>query len=105
MKRLIGGRIGELRKQKGITQEELAGKMGISPKYLSSIERGKENPTLNTLINLAQSLNIQISELFDFIEVEDPGKRKSILTDLLHEADDDQLKMALKILKVIIGRQ
>ncbi|MCK5606978.1 helix-turn-helix transcriptional regulator, partial [Candidatus Pacearchaeota archaeon] len=40
----------------------------IKPKYLSSIERGKENPTLNTLINLAESLQIDLSEIFTFVE-------------------------------------
>lgn len=38
---MIGIRIAEIRKQKGMTQESLAGKMEVSPKYLSSIERGK----------------------------------------------------------------
>ena len=39
---MIGIRIAEIRKQKGLTQEALAGKMEVSPKYLSSIERGKQ---------------------------------------------------------------
>ena len=41
---MIGSRIQEIRTQKGITQDQLSEKVGISPKYLSSIERGKENP-------------------------------------------------------------
>lgn len=73
-KKLIGLRIAEIRKQKGMTQDKLANKMGISSKYLSSIERGKENPTLDTLINLGQSLEADLGEIFTFVEVEDPGK-------------------------------
>jgi len=61
VKQLIGLRIKNLRRSKGLSQEELAEKMGISPKYLSSIERGKENPTLDTFIKLAEALNIVIS--------------------------------------------
>ena len=102
LKKMIGARIGEIRKQKRMTQEELSGKMGVSPKYLSSIERGRENPTLNTLISLTESLNINMSELFDIIEVEDPSRRKNILTALLKEADEGQVKLALKILSTII---
>jgi len=101
---MIGNRIGELRKQKGLTQEKLAEKMGVSPKYLSSIERGKENPTLDMIINLAQSMNIEIAELFTSIEVEDPSRRKSLITSLLKEADEEQIKIGLKILKVIISK-
>lgn len=104
IKKMIGIRIGELRKQKGMTQEKLAEKMGVSPKYLSSIERGKENPTLATIINLAQSTGVEIADLFTFIEVEDPSKRKSLITSLLKEADEGQIKIALKILKVIISK-
>ncbi len=102
IKKMIGIRIGDLRKQKGLTQEKLAEKMGVSPKYLSSIERGKENPTLDMIIKLAQSLSVEIADLFTFIEVEDPSERKSLITSLLKEADDEQLKIALKLLKIVI---
>jgi transcriptional regulator with XRE-family HTH domain len=102
LKKMIGIRIGDLRKQKGLTQEKLAEKMGVSPKYLSSIERGKENPTLTTIINLAQSMDVEISDIFTFIEVEDPSKRKSLIASLLKEADENQLKKALKLLRIII---
>lgn len=104
IKKMIGIRIGDLRKQKGLTQEKLAEKMGVSPKYLSSIERGKENPTLDMIINLAQSMDVEIADIFSFIEVEDPAKRKSLITSILKEADEEQLKIALKILKVITGK-
>ena len=52
VKQMIGIRIKDIRNRRGFTQEELAEKIDINPKYLSSIERGKENPTLNTLIKL-----------------------------------------------------
>ena len=58
IKQMIGARIKEIRAKKGITQERLSERMEISPKYLSSIERGKENPTLNTLIKLSESLEV-----------------------------------------------
>lgn len=104
IKQMIGIRIGDLRKQKGLTQEKLAEKMGVSPKYLSSIERGKENPTLDMIINLAQSLDVGIADIFTFIEVEDPSKRKFLITSLLKEADEEQIKIALKVLKVIVSK-
>lgn len=100
---MLGIRIAELRNNKGLTQEQLAGKMEISPKYLSSIERGKENPTLNTLINLTESLGVNFEDLFRFIQVENLGKRKSMVTSLVNKADADQLKLAYKILSSIIN--
>jgi len=101
---MIGIRIAEIRKQRGLTQEALAGKMEVSPKYLSSIERGKENPTVNLLINLADSLEVDLGQIFTFIQIEDPKRRKALLESLLKNADDEQLKLALKLLKVVIGK-
>ncbi|MBW2545528.1 MAG: helix-turn-helix transcriptional regulator [Deltaproteobacteria bacterium] len=102
IKKLVGIRIGEIRNKKGITQEDLSCKIDINSKYLSSIERGKENPTLNTLIRIAESLEVELCEIFRFVQIEDPTKRKSLLISLLDEADGEQLKLAGKILSAII---
>jgi len=58
MKELIGSRIKQIRLRKKFTQEKLSEQIDINSKYLSSIERGKENPTLNTLISLSQALDV-----------------------------------------------
>jgi transcriptional regulator with XRE-family HTH domain len=99
---MIGARIAEIRARKGMTQEKLAGKMGIGPKYLSSIERGKENPTLDTLISLSKALGVDLGEIFSFVQIEDPAKRKSMVLSLLDEANEDQLKLVFKILSAIL---
>jgi len=99
---MIGMRIAELRNSKGFTQERLADKTEISSKYLSSIERGKENPTLDTLIKLSESLGVNIEDIFRFIQIEDSVKRKSLVTSLVNKADANQLKLAYKILSAII---
>jgi transcriptional regulator with XRE-family HTH domain len=102
-KQMIGARIKDIRNRKGFTQEDLAEKININPKYLSSIERGKENPTLNTLIKLSESLDVNLNDFFHQIEIENPAKRKALLISLLDEADDDQLKLAYQILSAIIS--
>ena len=102
IKQMIGKRIAEIRAKKGMTQEQLAGKMGIGPKYLSSIERGKENPTLNTLITLSKALGVDLGEIFSFVQIEDSGKRKAMVLSLLDKANEDQLKLAFKTLSVIL---
>ena len=101
-KQMIGARVKDIRNRKGFTQEELAEKININPKYLSSIERGKENPTLNTLIKLSESLDVNLNDIFHQIEIEDPAKRKALLISLLDEANDGQLKLAYRILLAII---
>ncbi len=101
---LIGIRIAELRKSAGFTQEQLAGKMEISSKYLSSIERGKENPTLNTFINISEALNIDLGEIFSSIQIEDPLKRKSMIQTLIKNADPEQLKLAFQVLSLLVHK-
>ncbi len=101
-KEMIGLRIKHIRIKRNFTQEKLAEEINISSKYLSSIERGKENPTLNTLIKLAQSLNVGLADFFTIIEVEDPKKRKNLIRSLLNEANEEQLKLAYMILSVIM---
>jgi transcriptional regulator with XRE-family HTH domain len=101
IKEMIGARIKEIRAKNGLTQEAVAERMDISPKYLSSIERGKENPTLNTLIKLSESLEVNLGEMFSFVELEDPAKRKSQIKSLLSKADDAQLKIILKIVSAV----
>jgi len=102
LKQMIGARIKEIRSKRGITQDQLSERMEINPKYLSSIERGKENPTLNTLLKLSESLEVSLDEVFSLVEIEDPDKRKSLIISLLDEANDEQLKLAFKILSAII---
>ena len=100
---MIGARIKEVRNKKGLTQEQLSEKMEINPKYLSSIERGNENPTLNTLIKLSESLEVDLGEIFGFIQIEDPVERKSMITSLLEQADTEQLKLAFKVLSAVLA--
>ena len=102
LKRLIGLRIGEIRRTKGLTQEALAGRMEIDPKYLSSIERGRENPTLNILIKLSHALEADMGEIFSDLPLEDPNRKKAMVLSLLNEADGDQLKLIYKVLTAIM---
>ena len=101
-KQMLGARIKNIRNKKGLTQEQLSEKMEINPKYLSSIERGNENPTLNTLIKLSESLEVDSGEIFSHLQLEDPGERKFMITSLLDQADDEQLKLIFKVLSAIL---
>jgi len=102
IKQMIGARVKDIRTRKKLTQEQLAEQIDINPKYLSSIERGLENPTLNTLIKMSESLGVGLNEFFNQIEIENPADRKKLIRSLLNQATDEQLKLAYRILSVII---
>lgn len=61
----LGSALQDLRKAKGFTLEQLAGRSGVSKSMLSQIERGQTNPTFATLWGLTQALGVEISELID----------------------------------------
>lgn len=62
----FGKRVIELRKTKGITQEELAYRCDIQRSYMGVIERGEKSVTLNTIEKIATGLEISIIELMSF---------------------------------------
>lgn len=62
--RKFGQKVGELRKELGITQEELAFRAGISPSYMSAIERGITDTTISTAKRLSKALKVNIPFLF-----------------------------------------
>jgi len=60
---LIGERIRMLRKEKDISQEDLADRAEINRSYLSVIENGKSSPTLDVAERLAKGLGVETTEL------------------------------------------
>ena len=64
MEKIIGKRIQEIRKRKGITQEALAEAIEISPHYLSTLERGIYNIKLETLVKMLNFLECSADEVF-----------------------------------------
>jgi transcriptional regulator with XRE-family HTH domain len=61
----LGERIERLRKEKGLTQEELAEKAGLHRAYFWDIENGR-NISIKTAYNIARALGVKLSELFNF---------------------------------------
>lgn len=61
---LFGERVRELRKEKEISQEELADRAGVHRTYIGMIERGEKNITIVNIQKIAKALGIQIRDLF-----------------------------------------
>jgi transcriptional regulator with XRE-family HTH domain len=77
----LGKKIREIRKIKGLTQEELGEKANLNYKFVGELERGKVNVSLDSLVRISKALEIYIGDLFR--KVEEPilkiavkGKRK-----------------------------
>jgi transcriptional regulator with XRE-family HTH domain len=63
MRRLVGRNFARIRRAKGLTQEQVEERSGHSQQYLSSLERGRRNPTVVTLFELAQALGVSHVQL------------------------------------------
>lgn len=64
----LGRVIVELRKAKGVSQETMANEAQIGRKYMSDIENGKRNLSLDLLERIATYFHLPLSELFQKIE-------------------------------------
>jgi len=62
----FGQKIKELRKKRGLTQEDLAFAIGVDRSYMGFIERGERNPTLDKIGKIARALKVSLPELFRF---------------------------------------
>ena len=65
----FGERVRELRRARGLSQEELAFKAGVHRTYLGGIEQGTRNPALNNIAAIAKALGVSLPELFSFGDI------------------------------------
>ena len=62
-RRRLSVRLKALRIKRGMTQEALAKKAGISRGYLLRLEAGRQDPSLSTLTSLAKALKVKVGDL------------------------------------------
>ena len=103
IKRALGKRIKIVRQRNGLTQDQLAERVGLSPKYISGIERGVENPTMDILLRVATMLGVEPYDLFLFGESEESEKvlRKGI-EKMVREADREKLQLYFDVMRKIL---
>lgn len=70
---LFGQVLREVRKTRGLSQEELAFESGYHPTYIGQVERGKKSPSLRAITRLAKALSTSGSDLLTRLEALDAG--------------------------------
>ena len=66
-------RLEEIRKQRGIRQEELAEAMKVSRQTISSLENGRYNPSVILAIKLARYFGMKVEDIFIYEEEQNEG--------------------------------
>lgn len=102
MKKSLGMMIAELRKEKGLTQLELAEKMGVTDKAVSKWERDLSCPDINSLPNLAEILGVSVDELMQIKkEAEKPTQSVQEIIQMVFKAVPMAMGVAVVVLSVM----
>lgn len=100
-KKKLGLKIKELRKRKGLTQEQLAELIDMEQNSISVIESGRNFPTLGTLEKIAQILEVNLSDFFNYDYIDDIETIKALTKDIIRKMDDNQIRQLFKYVKSI----
>jgi len=105
VRRLVGERVQMLRKRKGFSQEELAGRIGIDTSSLSRLERGAHYPSMETLDKIRQELGVELVNFFDFDEQPTAEGLRDFLLRTTNKADYPTLVKMAAAIQAILAEQ
>ena len=102
--RKIGALLRDLRKEKGITQEELAEKMMVSNRTVSRWETGSNLPDIEILIELSDYYNVDLREILDGEKKGENNMDKDLKETVIKVADykDEEKKKFLKFINIVL---
>ncbi len=100
MKKLLGKRVKEIRKKRGLTQEQLAELVDIGTPNISYIENGKFYPSYETFIGLLDALNVEPCELFAFDMTKSAEELKQEMIEAFNN-DEKLLRLVYKLYRAV----
>ena len=104
--KVIGQKIKERRQCLGITQEAIANKLDVNPSHISNIECGRANPSLTTLVMIANilecSVDYFISGEYTFERSESDARNlDGKIMERLKWCDNEKKRKVLKIIDIL----
>lgn len=100
IKRLIGDRIRNLRKERGLSQEELGWKSELHYTYIGAIERGEKNCSIDTLSKIGHGLDVSINDLFNFpTYTQNLNKLKASIIKEIEQCSPEVLELVSDLIK------
>lgn len=98
----IGKRIKECRERLGLTQEQFAEKTGLTPNYISTLERGASFPRCDKLILIMNALETNADAIFCDVLEHSADYQASVLSRRLEALSPREQKRILDILELMI---
>ena len=99
IKILFGKKIKEYRKKKGLTQAMLAEAVGVDDKHISCIEGGKNFPSADLIARLANFLEVEPKNLFEFYYLQNAVDLKSDIIKMLDKLNENELSLCHKFIR------
>lgn len=100
--KLLGQKIKNARKARGITQEYLAEKVDITTVHLSRIENGRGKPTIDLCDAICAALNCELPSLFSDITTDSPNYQNEQVIELFRACSPKMKPRVLNILKELV---
>lgn len=97
----LGARLRELRLREGLTQQDLADRIGISPPEISKYERARRAPSLETLATLAEGLRLPLPELLRFEGPENASPELLRIVQRLHGQPPETVELVERLVDVV----
>ncbi len=102
----LGDKVRQIRKQRGLSQEELGEKVGLQRSQISKIESNDRRTTYERQIKLAEALNCNVADFYDEkFQLDEEGKRWAIFNEKMKDRGytpeelEEWLKLTEKIMK------
>ena len=100
--KMIGRRIQIVRKERGLTQEQLSQAVGLSPNYLSNIETGLKTPKLETFIEIVNALHCDANTLLADVVDSTVTQESSQVSKALSELPVTEQRRIMKIVEMLV---
>ncbi len=100
-KKLLGKRLREFRKKRGLKQEQLAEMVGLEPTSICNIENAYNYPTFQNLEKIIKALNVSFLDVFNF---EHHKQNEDLLNDIniMLKNNPNKIQDVYKIVKVLV---
>ena len=98
--KLLGENIRTLRRREGLSQETLAEKAHLTPNFISMIERGSAHPSIDSMVEIASALDVEIANLFLEQKETTPAEAARTLKRLI-DKDASEAPLLLSLYRAI----
>ncbi|HAF98257.1 MULTISPECIES: helix-turn-helix domain-containing protein [Paenibacillus] len=106
--RMVGEGIRHFRRQRGLSQEELASKAEVHETYIGKLERSEKVCSVVVLAKITNALDLSMVEFFSYIQPVSGEERESTLTEIvdrLRSRSEAEQKRILKVIDVMLDDQ